>query len=126
MKDNQEKILFKLCTAIGIASLLLTLADFFFLKKARIFTSFRPISEHYGNELLPYYLSATLMAGLLLFATRKDSRRQALLSWGFNFAFLSNQFTHLKWPEVTTMITGLILVAYGAKMKAAIKLGSKK
>ena len=125
MKDSRERILFKLCTAIGIASLVLTLADFFFLKKARVFTNYRPINEHYGNEILPYYLVATLLAGVLLFATRKDSRRQALLAWGVSFAFFSNQFTHSKWPEVIVFSTGLILLACGARSSAAIEPESK-
>ena len=125
MKDSRERILFKLCTAIGIASLVLTLADFYFLKKARVFTNYRPINEHYGNELLPYYLVGTLIAGLLLFATRKDSRRQTLLTWGVSFAFFSNQFTHSKWPEVVVFSTGLILLACGARSSHAIQPESK-
>jgi len=104
---------------------MLTLADFFFLKKARIFTSFRPINEHYGNELLPYYLSATLMAGFLLFATRKNSIRQALLAWGVSFAFFSNQFIHSKWPEVIVFSTGLIFLTCGARSNSVIQPESK-
>jgi len=125
MKDRQEQILFKLCTAIGIASLMLTLANIFFLKKAHVFTNYRPINEYYGNEILPYYLVVSFMAGLLIFATRKDSRRQALLTWGVSFAFFSNQFTESKWPEVIILTTGLILFACCTRSSVTFKPESK-
>ena len=115
MKDVREKLVYKLCSATGVISLILTQANFFFLKKARIFTSYRPIVEHYGNEILHYYLIVTIIAGIALYTIRKDSRRQALLTWGIIFTCFSNEFTQSKWPEVITIGTGLILLTFGRK-----------
>ena len=109
MKEKQEQKIFQACTALGIASLFLTLADFFFLKKTNIYYNYKPISAHYGNELLIYYLA---IAGLSIIAnaiTKKKFGCQAMLAWGINFAFFSNQYAYSDWTEGMLLIACLAL-----------------
>ena len=109
MKEKQEQKIFQACTALGIASLLLTLADFFFLKKASVTNNYIPISTNYGNELLIYYLGITVISIIAVAITSEKSRRQAMLIWGINFAFFSNEYSNSIWTEGVLLIAGLAL-----------------
>ena len=66
MNKRETTIIIKLCTTAGLASLSATLLDFFVLKKSDVYVNFKPISEHYGNELTGYYIFTSISAVIIL------------------------------------------------------------